>query len=625
MTFAQPWALALFALFVPVVLLYLLKQRRRHVQVSSLLFWERILHDEHRVASFTRLRKVLSLLLQLLLITLLVLALARPLFAKEVLGARRIVILLDTSASMIASEGETTRFALAVAHARELVRGMAIGDSAMLVAFAERPAVLVPFTSSRRTLHDALDQVQPTHGGTNLAAVLALLDELPPVPHKTHVHLLTDAAYAPYNFAPPTETAFAVFQAGTARENIGITAFQARPLPDSPGDFEVYFEVLNAGDQAVRAPYELRAGTRLVDAGELILAPNARERRTIRQFSRQGGELSLRLAHADPLLLDNAAFAVLPPVRPITVALVTPGNLFLEQALATDPGIALEVLPPGAYDEAKIFADVVVFDAVAQPAPTQIPSLHIAAWPADFALAEQGVALDLPVTSWDRTHRVNRHLRLDSLVIREAVRVAPPENFDALAQSFDTALILCDATSDPHRLVFTFDTAASDLPLRAAFPMLLSNSIRFLAASDAMPPWTSVPTGTLVTKETVAACLRAGETVWHVLAPDEAALETPPPDSPTPLEAAALLADRVGVYRGVTLDGAQRPLFAANLANSDESRIAPTPRGPFAEPEKLSPIAQGVRLGLVPYYFLLALALFLLCVEWVLYHRRLLE
>ena len=68
MTFAQPWFLLGFALFAPVILLYLLKQRRRRVEVSTLMFWDKILRDEQTVTSLTRLKKLLSLLLQLLFI-----------------------------------------------------------------------------------------------------------------------------------------------------------------------------------------------------------------------------------------------------------------------------------------------------------------------------------------------------------------------------------------------------------------------------------------------------------------------------------------------------------------------------------------------------------------------------
>src|SRR6058998_475562 len=131
MTFAQPLFLLGFALFAPVILLYLLKQRRRRVEVSTLMFWDRILRDEQTVTSLTRLKKLLSLLMQLLFLALITLAASRPSLSGKMTGARRIVLFLDNSASMLVQEGSQTRFDLARDKAHRVVRGMSIGDSLM--------------------------------------------------------------------------------------------------------------------------------------------------------------------------------------------------------------------------------------------------------------------------------------------------------------------------------------------------------------------------------------------------------------------------------------------------------------------------------------------------------------
>src|SRR6266540_4980017 len=174
-SFAQPWFLLGFTLFAPVILLYLLKQRRRRVEVSTLMFWDKILRDEQTVTSLTRLKKLLSLLLQLLFIVLLTLAASRPSLSGKMTGARRIVLLIDNSASMLVQErvaatvrsraGDSsqgtardltvaatgrTRFDAARDKARGVVRGMSIGDSLMLVAVAAEADILHPFTDSKK-------------------------------------------------------------------------------------------------------------------------------------------------------------------------------------------------------------------------------------------------------------------------------------------------------------------------------------------------------------------------------------------------------------------------------------------------------------------------------------------
>src|ERR1044071_3022325 len=123
MNLAQPWFLLGFALFIPVILLYLLKQRRRRIEVSTLLFWDKILRDEQTVTSLMRLKKLLSLLLQLAFIALLAFAIARPMLSGKWTGARRMVLLLDTSASMLVNERGKTRFELAREKAHSIIRG----------------------------------------------------------------------------------------------------------------------------------------------------------------------------------------------------------------------------------------------------------------------------------------------------------------------------------------------------------------------------------------------------------------------------------------------------------------------------------------------------------------------
>ena len=148
MSFLYPLAFLGLLLFIPVILLYLLKQRRARVTVSTLLFWDDILRDEHRVASVTRLRKLLSLLLQLLVLLLLILALARPILASDALGGGA-VILVDVSA-----HARTRRGADAFRHRAgpRSRRHRRTGLRRRCHARGRWPAAryVVPFTESRR-------------------------------------------------------------------------------------------------------------------------------------------------------------------------------------------------------------------------------------------------------------------------------------------------------------------------------------------------------------------------------------------------------------------------------------------------------------------------------------------
>src|SRR5438128_5130720 len=104
MTFLSPFGLLLFALSLPLVMLYFLKVRRREHTVPSLLLWDPSLRDREASAFFQRLQRDPLLILQILALLALTLALARPAVTVMGQGARKVVIVLDTSASMKARD-----------------------------------------------------------------------------------------------------------------------------------------------------------------------------------------------------------------------------------------------------------------------------------------------------------------------------------------------------------------------------------------------------------------------------------------------------------------------------------------------------------------------------------------
>ncbi|MBM3289287.1 MAG: VWA domain-containing protein [Candidatus Hydrogenedentes bacterium] len=624
MAFAQPIALALLALFVPVILLYMLKQRRRHVHVSTLLFWDRILRDEHSVTSRTRLRKILSLLLQLLVLAALTLALARPTFSKELLGARRIVILLDVSASMLAQETDGTRFDRARENAADEIRAVSLGDAAMLVAVGAHADVVSPFTDSRKDLEDALDTIDATHGDADWPAAFALVRHLAPDPRETYVYVITDGAFDEVALEPPARTQFAYLRVGDAKENVGITAFQVRPLPASPRDFEIFFEATNAGESERRVPFEVRVADQLVDAGELTLAAGASEVRSVKQFSSEGGTVELALDSSDAFPLDDRAYGVLPAAERIPVLLVSENNLFLESALGTDDGIALETIAPANYPgERAAPPKVTVFDRWSPDATPPGATVFLAAWPADYGLETKGGLNDAIVTDWDKDHAVGQHISLKNITVPKAKKVAAGAVFTALVRSFDDPLVVARKTDAGESLAFAFDAAETDLPLRVAYPILVSNAIRYLAGAEKDAGWQSPEIGQILAPDEVIAFQKrqghhADETLARTAAPGDALA--------APFAAGVLLpVTRAGVYYGETAEGERFPLFAANVNSRRESRVAPAPALPVKSPQPLPQIAPGFRLGVEPWLALAMIAFVVVTAEWWLYHRRIVE
>ena len=142
MPFTTPLAL-LGLLFVPAVIaMYLLKLRRDEAVVPSTLLWTRLVADVEANAPWQKLRRSLLLLLQLLLVIALALLAARPFLERPAGLARDIVLVMDTSASMAATDVVPDRLTAAKQVAIEALKDLPTGGKVSVIA-ADRSARIV--------------------------------------------------------------------------------------------------------------------------------------------------------------------------------------------------------------------------------------------------------------------------------------------------------------------------------------------------------------------------------------------------------------------------------------------------------------------------------------------------
>ncbi|MEM1422881.1 MAG: BatA domain-containing protein, partial [Planctomycetota bacterium] len=106
MTFLAPLAGIIAGVLgtLGVLVSYFLKLRRRPVRVASTLLWDRAVQDLQVNAPFRMLRASWLLLMQLLIVACVSLALARPAVEGDGPTAERVVLIVDASASMGASD-----------------------------------------------------------------------------------------------------------------------------------------------------------------------------------------------------------------------------------------------------------------------------------------------------------------------------------------------------------------------------------------------------------------------------------------------------------------------------------------------------------------------------------------
>ena len=153
----EPAGLLLALLAIPIILFYMLRLRRQEITVSSSMLWRQVVQDRQANAPWQKLRRNLLLYLQLLVLALLVLGLARPFVLGANQTAGNLVIILDGSASMQAIDGADTgsgqtRFARAQAEAGALIDGLTTGNRLTLILAGPVPVTAISGGSDKAAL-----------------------------------------------------------------------------------------------------------------------------------------------------------------------------------------------------------------------------------------------------------------------------------------------------------------------------------------------------------------------------------------------------------------------------------------------------------------------------------------
>jgi len=324
MSLASPERLMWLWIALPIIVLYILKTRLRRRPVATLLFWEQIFEEKRQRSLWQNLRRWLSLLLQLVFVSLLVFALADPLWRWQADSGQEVILVVDNSASMQAVEPETgqTRLQLAVDRAASLARGLRQGDQMALVTAGTTVRVVVGMSDFAPAIEEAIHSIQPTDGPTQIGAAIEAARRLADKNDRRRIVVITDTTLGVQNDIESAED-LSWETVGTSQTNLAITTFQVRRSSVDPVGYALLVEVRNFSDEPASTRLKLTLGDDLVDVVPIKLDADGVWQTTIDGTSREGGVLTASLDATDGLSVDNVARAVVPARPLVPVTLVT--------------------------------------------------------------------------------------------------------------------------------------------------------------------------------------------------------------------------------------------------------------------------------------------------------------
>ena len=577
MPFLAPLAL-LGLLFLPVVVaMYLLRLRRDEQIVPSTLLWQRLMADIEANAPWQRLRRSLLLLLQLLLVALLAILAARPFLERPAGLAGDVVLVIDTSASMAATDVTPNRLEAAKDLAIEALKDLPAGGKVSVIAAGKTARVVANGTTDLGRVRAAIDSITISPSTGDLADALRLANALAARSGDAEILVATDAALA----SKPEvhlDHPVSVLQVGRGRSNQAIVALAVRTAPSGVSR-SVFVSIANLDLERSERRLEVWGDGVLLEARDVYNDPQTRAEVIIDDVPHDVAVVEVRLSRetdegsvSDLLELDDRAWAIVPPDHLRRILLVGEGDPYLETALSYLPnselyGVTLEKF--GAETHPELF-DLIVFEGALPVTLPDRPILAIGPERSSPLGDVTGVLKDPPIGALDADEPILRYVDLSTTHVGTAAKMTLPPWARTIIPGPAGAPLLYTGTRDGFAsAVLAFEPRQSDLPLQVAFPILMSNLVGELLGGSAAPT-EAVEPGSPVTLP-----VPAGATGLIVTRPDGSTIELAP-GTEGGASVSFSQTDQLGVYSAVPMYPQATPGPSPTASASPAATPSPT-------------------------------------------------
>ncbi len=422
---------------------------------------------------------------------------------------------------------------------------------------------------------------------------------------------------------------------GQSQQNVAVIAMQARRSYENPEEVNVFATLANYGAEPITCDVQLSINNNVRAVKSATVPPRrtdessdaVRPGKLAVDFSlayAEAGVLEVRKLQGsdkmDYLNCDDAAWAILPAPKKLSVLLVTAKNKVLESALQACPLAKLNQQSPAKFDAAdpndlsiEQRYDMIVLD---NHVPAELPKCRYLV----FGRPPDGIDVSAPqelenqvIVDWRTKHPVLKYVDLTNLFVAKCHRMILPRDADVLAEFNETPALALVRRNGSVFLLAGFDVLQSNWPFEPGFVLFCYNAAGFLGMQLGGNQEMNLKVGEPIVVEGLDSQIAA-----QIDGPDFSGTEI---NSSVSGSLRFPGTDRAGTYR-LSIDEQPDRFFAVNLLDPKESNVEPvreivlSGQAVQAEERDLS------RANLPLWPFLVCLALVLVCLEWIIYNRK---
>ena len=640
-----------------VTLLYMLRLRRRRVEVPFGPLWQKVLSEKQTTSLFRVLKRIWSLLLQLIFVAAILTAIADPQWTGDGKVEYReprepepshTLLVIDTSASMAAVDVDGGRMGRAVAAAHKIIDRRQLGERLMVARMDRDVEALTDWTEDTGRLHGAVGELRALDTGTDPTPLVQFARNAVRGLPNAQVVLVTDQAFAPVDAELAAAIKLRVVSVGgnDPTNNLAVLDFNVRSHFGNALKYAIYYKIKNFSDQPVKAAVyiygdpqgeateraQFTRGAPLMTPMVHQLGPG--EEKVVEKVGVDlvGNRAMLMVepyevaaGYTDVMPADDVAYAVVPQRKSVKVLMVGEANFFLMAGLQTRSFVKVDTVSRKAYSTSKGY-DLTVFDGQAPAKHDAAAAFYVNAVGegVPYTLRKKGKARQggaLKVASKQRRHPIMRFVKFVEFEAAELLPLRKRRGDKVLATTRGgRPAIIAHAGADSRWIAVGFDPVADEWIGHFSYPIFMVNAINWFFSEEVklLRPWSlaerwgvRIPWKGI---ESVEITLPGGRT------------ETALVDAGGTL---AYTGRREGIYEIRHPDPeqakAEPPLQIAAALRSEAESILDS-RGEYTEwepPEVQKRETSKLQiLGADLWQLLIMFALLLMAIEWFSYHRR---
>ncbi len=594
---------------IPILLIiHTLKPKPRQVDVTNLFLWNEVLKEKSRNLSFERLKRNLPLLLQILIVVLAALALAKPTWTYLTAKKGNMILVIDTSASMQTRSGSGTRFDLARQKALQLIEQRGQGQKILIVEAGNKSVVNTGFIDNSSQAQDLVNKLQPSDAAADLEPAIYLALSFVDPAKEDLLYLITDGAGQDISALIKNQPKIRPLIVSGGEHNVGITKFEFRQQTDHSDRYEFMLEIKNFNLIPIES--SIRLSIDRVALFEKAITFEAQEKKLliIPYSGLINGIARATLEIDDDFKVDNQAYLSLNSAKEIWVLLVSKGNHFLEKLLAAYPNFrvnSVKEIIPSSWPEQAARHDIVIVDRMDFPETDRGNFLLIDAYSPSIPVFRNGQVRLPEILAWNRKSPLMANVNPSGLIVEEGTKLQADRRLQPVIESAQTGLMYAIEKNELRAVLIGFDFTRSDLPFKVAFPVMMSNIFNWLnphklefsilqtQAGEAFDIYLNPRTDTLYTR-----------------APDEKWEKHPVKMNPFRYKNTG----RVGIYT-VAENGKER-YFTVNLADESESDTNPVSLEHIPDQTEASLGSEEISAQQPLWMFFILLGCALLMIEW---------